>query len=147
MVRQLCIATSSAQQATLEIALANSRALFSHVFFSQSALATTVLLIGPSMPRDVPCEVRTERYINANRTAFLPVFGLQAEGVLCTCDPDSRTIVDRNGLLEETTLLEKAQCRSNNPQHCHNDGGPDFGERYSGVDHRDENEMQRRDTS
>jgi hypothetical protein len=32
------------QHATLEIGSANSTALFSHVFFSQSALATTVVL-------------------------------------------------------------------------------------------------------
>ena len=147
MVSQSRIATSSAQQTTLEIASANSKALFSHVFFSQSALATTVLLTGPSMSCAVLCKVRTERYINANRTAFLPVFGLEAEGVICRCDPDSRTTVDRNGLLEETTLLEKAQCHCNNLRHCHNDGGRDFGERYSGVVHRDETEMRRRDTS
>ena len=128
------IATSSAaQDAKPEITSANSRALLSHVFFSQSALAIRVLLIGPSMSRAVLCEVRSERYIKAIRTAFVPVFGLKRKDCCGRVHLIQRPIVDRNGLLEETALLEeKAQCRCNNPRHWYSDGQHDFGDWHSG---------------
>ena len=45
---------------------------------------------------------------------------------------------------EETTLLEeKAECRYNNPRHCHDDGQPDFRDRHSGFISQDDPEMWR----
>jgi len=107
MVSQSRTATSSAaQHAKPEITSANSTALFSHVFFSQ-------LLIGPSVSRDVLCEVRTNVISTPTGESSVPSAFATRGRVLFVCDCDSTAIVDRNGMLQETAILEeKARCNN-----------------------------------
>jgi hypothetical protein len=78
MVSQSRTATSSAaQHAKPEITSANSRALFSHVFFSQ-------LLIGPSKSRAVLCEVRTSVIsMPTGQRSVVSAFAWRETSVLC----------------------------------------------------------------